>query len=69
VGSQIAWEHFVAIGAAGEKIQPILQGRDLIAAGCNPGPSFGKALEAAYQAQLDGETDDGALLEIALRAI
>jgi poly(A) polymerase len=34
---------------------PLLTGRDLIAAGFTPGPTFGRALEAVATAQLDGE--------------
>jgi len=43
--------------------KPILQGRHLLAAGLPPGPEFGRILDAAYEAQLDGHfTDlDGAL--------
>jgi poly(A) polymerase len=40
-----------------EELQPprLLTGRDLIEAGYRPGPAFGKALEAAETAQLEGE--------------
>ncbi len=43
--------------------KPILQGRHLLALGCEPSPLFGKWLAAAFEAQLDGAfTDlDGAL--------
>jgi poly(A) polymerase len=34
---------------------PLLNGRDLIAAGYRPGPDFGRALEAVETAQLEGE--------------
>jgi tRNA nucleotidyltransferase (CCA-adding enzyme) len=37
---------------------PILQGRDLLAAGMTPGPALGAALERAYQAQIDGAFDN-----------
>jgi len=69
IGSRVAWEQFIAIGAEGEKIKPLLQGRDLIKAGLKPGPTFGKALEAAYQAQLDGDVDPDSLLKVALAAV
>lgn len=50
----------------GDQVQPILQGRDLIEAGVKPGPAMGTKLDKAYEAQLGGETDKQALLEIAL---
>jgi tRNA nucleotidyltransferase (CCA-adding enzyme) len=34
--------------------KPIIQGRDLIAVGMEPGPEFGRILKRAYEAQLDG---------------
>lgn len=37
------------------KPKPILQGRDLIPKGVNPGKEMGKILNNAYEAQLDGE--------------
>ena len=37
---------------------PLLLGRDLLAIGLKAGPSFGKILKAAYEAQLDGEFTD-----------
>ena len=36
----------------------ILQGRDLIALGHSPGPEMGKALDRAYEAQLEGAFSD-----------
>lgn len=42
--------------------KPLVQGRDLIAAGLKPGTEFGKILKRCYEAQLDGEfstTDEG----------
>ena len=46
-----------------EKPQPILQGCHLISRGFKPGPEIGRILNAAFEAQLDGEFDtiDGAL--------
>ncbi len=38
--------------------KPVLLGRHLIARGMKPGPEFGKILEAAFEAQLDGEFED-----------
>ncbi len=38
--------------------EPILKGRHLLEEGMSPGPAMGKVLEAAFQAQLDGEFDD-----------
>jgi tRNA nucleotidyltransferase/poly(A) polymerase len=35
--------------------KPLLTGEDLIAAGLEPGPRYGTLLEAAYDAQLEGE--------------
>jgi tRNA nucleotidyltransferase (CCA-adding enzyme) len=44
--------------------RPILQGRHLTASGHAPGPSFKRILDAAFEAQLDGEFQDldGALV-------
>ncbi|HUS36211.1 MAG TPA: HD domain-containing protein [Verrucomicrobiae bacterium] len=38
--------------------KPILQGRHLIERGLRPGPNFSPILEAAFEAQLDGEFKD-----------
>ena len=38
--------------------KPILLGRHLIELGVKPGPHFGKILDRAYEAQLDGAFDD-----------
>ena len=40
--------------------KPIVMGRDLVARGLEPGPSFGPILEACYEAQLAGEIRDPA---------
>ncbi len=40
--------------------KPLLQGRDLIAQGMSPGKEFGKILEAAFEAQLEGQFTDHA---------
>lgn len=37
-----------------EKIEPLVQGRDLIAKGLKPSPAFREVLERAFQLQLDG---------------
>lgn len=48
------------------QVEPIIQGRDLIDLGFEPGPKFGEALEAAHEFQLKtGETDRGTLLRVA----
>jgi len=36
------------------QIEPLIRGRDLIEMGFSPGPSFGKALQLAFEMQLDG---------------
>lgn len=41
---------------------PLVTGRDLIALGHVPGPPFAKILRAAYDRQLEGQTDKAALL-------
>ena len=38
--------------------RPILLGRHLIDSGIEPGPKMGQILEAAFEAQLDGQFDD-----------
>lgn len=38
--------------------RPIVQGRDLIALGLEPGPAFGEILRKCYEAQLAGEISD-----------
>lgn len=48
-------ERLDALRAAPAPVEPLLTGRDLIALGMNPGPHFGPLLEAAYDAQLEGE--------------
>jgi tRNA nucleotidyltransferase (CCA-adding enzyme) len=67
--SKLAWHWFEELGATAEKIDPILKGRDLIASGHKPGPAFGKALQAAYEAQLDGVTDRAELLAAAIEVL
>jgi poly(A) polymerase len=48
----------------------LISGRDLIAAGYSPGPSFSKALEAVETAQLEGEIRTQAeAMELAKRAL
>ncbi len=41
---------------------PLVTGRDLIALGHTPGPHFSEILQAAYDQQLEGQTDKAALL-------
>ncbi len=43
------------LDVASNKPKPLVQGRDLIAAGMMAGPEFGPALRAVYERQLDGE--------------
>ena len=67
LNSSKCWAHFDEIGP--EPIPKVVQGRDLIAAGVKPGPSMGKMIEAAYQAQLDRpEATKEELLEVAKAA-
>ena len=40
------------------KPKPIVRGRDLIARGLRPGPSFKPILDRCYEAQLDGAFSD-----------
>ena len=60
-----AWlmEKAEAYGAKPELLKPLLQGRDLIAAGLPPSEAFSAILEEAFEAQLEGtfETRDEAL--------
>jgi len=53
VYSQKCFDMFEQIGP--EPTPQLLMGRDLIEAGFKPGPDFGVALKAAYEAQLDDE--------------
>lgn len=48
-------EKAAALSVQVEPPKPLVMGRDLIAAGLEPGPRFGGILRAAYEAQLDGE--------------
>ncbi len=52
--SDACWAHFSEFGE--QPIPPLLQGRDLIAAGMKPGVHFGTMLHAAYEAQLEDDT-------------
>lgn len=47
-----------ALGIANAPPEPVLQGRDLIAAGVRPGPAMGKILRQAFEAQLNREFTD-----------
>ena len=63
--SEHCFSRFDDLGA--EPVAPILQGRDLIAAGIKPGKHMGVALKAAHEAQLDDESlSKEDLLEVAL---
>jgi len=64
--SEYAWRFFEELGP--EPIAKVLEGKDLIAEGIPGGQHFGPMLQAAYEAQLDGETDKTKLLAIALEA-
>ena len=47
---------------------PLVSGDDLVAAGLEPGPMFGRLLEQVYDAQLEGRVgDQGSALQLALR--
>ena len=60
--SEKAFQLFKEYGK--EKIPAALMGRDLIKAGYEPGPIFGKMLSKAYEIQIDeGVTDKDILLE------
>ena len=62
---QPALARFFSLGK--EPIAPVVFGRHLIAAGFEPGPAFGPALEAAYDAQIDDpELSLDALVDIAV---
>ena len=52
-----AWllERARALGVLRSPPTPLLQGRHLVELGVAPGPEFGALLEAAYEAQLDGD--------------
>ncbi len=52
--SDHCFSRFADLGA--EPIQPVIQGRDLIAAGYEPGSHFGGALRAAFDAQMEDES-------------
>ncbi len=51
-------------------IHPLLQGRHLIARGHQPGPEFGRILQAAYEHQLEtGETDLEKLYRVGVEGV
>ena len=64
--SKLCWKWYEDLGATADKIEAILGGKDLVAAGYKPGPTFGKALRKAYESQMEGVTDRGELLAIAI---
>ena len=47
-----------ALGVLEQPPKPLLQGRDAQALGVKPGPAMGALLQAAFEAQLDGEFAD-----------
>lgn len=47
--------------------RPLIQGRNLIALGFKPGPTFGPILDRAFEAQLDGEFTDAAGAQVWLK--
>lgn len=53
-------ERCAALAVAHEPPKPVVLGRDLVARGLEPGPSFGPILAACYEAQLAGEIRDPA---------
>jgi tRNA nucleotidyltransferase (CCA-adding enzyme) len=58
-----------ALALADRAPRPILMGRHLLERGWTPGPTMGRALDAAFEAQLDGEFADldGALAWVSRR--
>jgi tRNA nucleotidyltransferase (CCA-adding enzyme) len=64
--SEHCFSRFADLGA--EPIQPVIQGRDLIAAGYKPGSHFGGALRAAFDAQMeDGSASPDLLMQRAVK--
>jgi poly(A) polymerase len=73
-GDLTNWEfvnqHLATLRSEDIKPEPLLTGRDLIAAGFRPGPEFGIALEEVETAQLEHQiTSKEEALELALRVI
>ena len=58
------------LGVSRGRPAPLVQGRDLLAAGMEPGPQLGELLRRAYQAQLDGAfaTPEEGLMWVRLHA-
>ncbi len=68
VNSQACFSRFGDLGP--EPVAALIGGKDLIRAGVKPGPTMGKGLKAAHEAQLDDETlSEEQLIAIALEAI
>lgn len=65
--AQRVFDYAAELAAAPTLVEPMVQGRDLIAAGFKPGASFAPALKAAFDAQMDipGLTKED-LLKIAI---
>jgi tRNA nucleotidyltransferase (CCA-adding enzyme) len=61
-------ERAVALGVEHGPPAPLLQGRDLIEAGYEPGPEMGRLLRKAYELQLDGRVTTTEEALTALRA-
>jgi tRNA nucleotidyltransferase (CCA-adding enzyme) len=47
-----------------EKIEPLIKGRDLVQIGMHPGPAFAKALEQAFELQLEGKAKEEIMEEV-----
>jgi poly(A) polymerase len=52
---QFCQQRLQGLAADARRPEPFLRGRDLIELGHSPGPEFRRILEAAYDAQLEGE--------------
>ena len=65
--SKVCFDHFSEFGV--DPIKPILMGRHLVEAGIKPGPHFKDALAAAFDAQMEGESDLDKLLAVAWKSL
>ncbi len=68
LGEEAEWllQKFQELNVNRETIQPLIQGRDLIALGVPPGPAMGRFLKELYQMQLDNayETREAGLVTV-----
>ncbi len=68
LGEEAEWllQKFQELNVNRETIQPLIQGRDLIALGVPPGPAMGRLLKELYQMQLDNayETREAGLVTV-----